>query len=171
MYNEMRGEMAAERLKRAREKAVAFSSGSRSTKTPPPPLPMPKPLISVSSRKKGPTGEAIGGVGRSNFAKATGQPDRRVTNKTIVDDTEDLPTNRAVPLRAEELLSWICSPDEMEEVLGDFEERFIWVRERRGLPAAQRWYWAQVVKYAAKIGRNLVKKGTLDKIKKGRARK
>ena len=111
------------------------------------------------------------GYEHSRLGKATGKPDRSAVSKPISDDVDNPPANHGVPLRAEELLSWVCSPDEMEEVLGDHEERFIWVRERRGLPSAQRWYWAQALKYAVKIGRNLIKKGTIDKVKKRRARK
>ena len=48
------------------------------------------------------------------------------------------------PSAAENLLSYLLPPDQLEERLGDFEEGFHKRRHRRGIDHARRWYWLQV---------------------------
>jgi hypothetical protein len=55
---------------------------------------------------------------------------------------------RSQPPAAEKLLTLLLSPDRLEEVLGDYEEKFQFLADRHGLAHARRWYWVQVVKIA-----------------------
>jgi hypothetical protein len=52
------------------------------------------------------------------------------------------------PIPAEKLLSYLLSPERLEEVLGDFEERFRFLVHRHGAAHARRWYRWQVGKIA-----------------------
>src|ERR1044071_1822316 len=47
------------------------------------------------------------------------------------------------PISAEKLLSYLLSPDRLEEVLGDFEQHFLFLVNRpgHGISNARRWYW------------------------------
>jgi hypothetical protein len=53
-----------------------------------------------------------------------------------------------VPQAAERLLSYLLSPDRLEEAIGDFEGGYKLMFERHGIAHARRWYWRQVFKVA-----------------------
>jgi hypothetical protein len=53
-----------------------------------------------------------------------------------------------VPALGEQILSYVCSSDHLEEILGHMQERFRNEAETRGIKSARRWYWWQVVRSA-----------------------
>src|SRR4051794_35972695 len=52
------------------------------------------------------------------------------------------------PARAEQLLALMLAPDRLEEVLGDFEEKYHWLTARHSVRYAQNWYRWQVAMVA-----------------------
>ena len=50
------------------------------------------------------------------------------------------------PVIARGLLRLCLPPSEVESIPGDLEEEFAGLLAARGLPAAKRWYWAQVLR-------------------------
>ncbi len=52
------------------------------------------------------------------------------------------------PRTAEKFLSFLISPDRLEEAIGDFEEGYRLMLKRHDIVHARRWYWEQVLKEA-----------------------
>jgi len=63
-----------------------------------------------------------------------------------------------VPQAAEKLLSYLLSPDRLEEAIGDFEDGYKLMLNRHGIAHARRWYWWQVFKIAVTAVFDLVSK-------------
>jgi hypothetical protein len=63
-----------------------------------------------------------------------------------------------MPQVAERLLSYLLSPDRLEEAIGDFEDGYNLIFERHGAAQARRWYWLQVLKIGLSHVFNLVSK-------------
>jgi hypothetical protein len=62
-----------------------------------------------------------------------------------------------VPAAGELLLSYVTSPESLEAMLGDLEERFRKIASRHGLPAARLWYSWEVARSVVNfIGRAAV---------------
>jgi hypothetical protein len=57
-----------------------------------------------------------------------------------------------VPWVGECILEYVCSSDRLEVVLGDLERNFRRRTAKRGLAAARRWYWWQVMRSVAAFG-------------------
>lgn len=66
----------------------------------------------------------------------------------------------APPWAGEALVSLFCKRDLREAVLGDLDEKFAEVAERRGAKVAKAWYWSQagrsVLFFAVRWGRRLL---------------
>jgi hypothetical protein len=63
-----------------------------------------------------------------------------------------------MPQVAERLLSYLLSPDRLEESIGDFEDGYNLIFERHGAAEARRWYWLQVLKIGLSAVFSLVSK-------------
>jgi hypothetical protein len=59
------------------------------------------------------------------------------------------PTPVAPPRLGEFVLFFLYSPDKVEGVLGDFNERFVAMSSRFGRPLAITWYWWQITRSAS----------------------
>lgn len=57
-----------------------------------------------------------------------------------------LPIITSPPAKAARLLSYLLSPDRLQEALGDFDEGYALMLERHDIGHACRWYWIQVIK-------------------------
>jgi hypothetical protein len=62
----------------------------------------------------------------------------------------------APPALGERILRYLCTPAELEGVLGDLEETFRKIVAKDGRGAAQRWYWWQVARSGAAFGMKLL---------------
>jgi hypothetical protein len=51
-----------------------------------------------------------------------------------------------VPALGELILSYVCSPEILEGMLGDLEEHFRKLAKKQGVAAARRWYRWQVAR-------------------------
>lgn len=51
------------------------------------------------------------------------------------------PSPLEVPVLGERILSYMCSPSQLEGMLGDLEENFRRQAEKRGVRVAKRWYY------------------------------
>jgi len=56
-----------------------------------------------------------------------------------------------VPSLGEKVLSFLVTPERLEEAIGDFEQGFRLLATRQGLPHARRWYYVQVIKLAVRL--------------------
>jgi hypothetical protein len=63
-----------------------------------------------------------------------------------------------MPQVAERLLSYLLSPDRLEEAIGDVEDGYNLIFERHGAAQARPWYWLQVLKIGLSHVFNLVSK-------------
>lgn len=59
------------------------------------------------------------------------------------------------PFLGERILRYLCTPAELEGVIGDLEETFRKIVTKDGRGAAQRWYWWQVARSCAAFGAKL----------------
>lgn len=59
------------------------------------------------------------------------------------------------PVLGERVLRYLCTPAELEGVIGDLEETFRKIVTKDGRGAAQRWYWWQVARSGAAFGTKL----------------
>jgi hypothetical protein len=74
-----------------------------------------------------------------------------------------------IPPAGETVLWYICSPDRLEVVLGDLEEKFLRRAATSGSAAARNWYWWQVARTALAFGLQIIVKlallrGILEKL-------
>ena len=78
-------------------------------------------------------------------------------------EVAQVPSPPEPPAGAQYLLTWLCSPDRLEETLGDAHEQFAVLAERGPLPLAQARYWLTVVEAAiAFVGQLITKVTGLD---------
>ena len=75
-----------------------------------------------------------------------------------------------VPSSGETILSYVCKPDCLEAMLGCLEQNFRRRATKRGLRAAQRYYWFQVARAVISFGLDALYRldllwGLLDKLK------
>lgn len=63
-----------------------------------------------------------------------------------------------VPSSAETLISYVCTPDRLEAVLGDLERNFVRRAAKHREKAARRWYWWQTARTVAAFGVEIVVK-------------
>lgn len=61
-----------------------------------------------------------------------------------------------VPSGAETVVSYVCTPDRLEAVLGDLQRNFIRRAIKHGEKAARRWYWWQTARTVAAFGVQIV---------------
>ena len=66
-----------------------------------------------------------------------------------------------VPSAAETIISYACSPDRLEAVLGDLQRNFARRVAKHGDTAARRWYWWQTARTLTAFGLQLVTKAVL----------
>lgn len=57
-----------------------------------------------------------------------------------------------VPSAAETIISYICTADRLEAILGDLQRNFLRRAVKHGETAAQRWYWWQTIRTVAAFG-------------------
>jgi hypothetical protein len=57
-----------------------------------------------------------------------------------------------IPPTAETIISYICTPDRLEAVLGDLERNFARRAAKHSEKAARRWYWWQTTRTVAAFG-------------------
>jgi hypothetical protein len=55
-----------------------------------------------------------------------------------------------VPSWGEKVLSFLATPERLEEAIGDFAQGFQLLAARQGLPHARRWYYWQVTVFAVR---------------------
>jgi len=67
----------------------------------------------------------------------------------------------AVPSAAETIISYVCTPDRLEAVLGDLERNFARRATKQGEKAARGWYWWQTARTVAAFGFQIVVKAVL----------
>jgi len=63
-----------------------------------------------------------------------------------------------VPSTAETIISYLCTPDRLEAVLGDLQRNFARRAAKHGEKAARRWYWWQTARTVAAFGVQIVMK-------------
>ena len=61
-----------------------------------------------------------------------------------------------VPSAAETIISYVCTPDRLEAVLGDLERNFARRAAKHGEHAARRWYWWQTARTVVVFGFQIV---------------
>ncbi|MET1111792.1 MAG: permease prefix domain 2-containing transporter [Allosphingosinicella sp.] len=70
------------------------------------------------------------------------------------------PTRPTPPRAGEMLVGLLCKRDIREAVLGDLDEKFAELAERRGAGVAKAWYWSQAARsvlfFAVRWGRRLL---------------
>lgn len=75
-------------------------------------------------------------------------------------DTADRPAPPTPPPFGETLVGLFCKRDIREAVLGDLDEKFAELTERRGVNFAKAWYWSQAARsalfFAVRWGRRLL---------------
>jgi hypothetical protein len=64
-----------------------------------------------------------------------------------------------VPEFGASILAFVCSPDRLEAVLGDLEENFHRIALKRGVSAARRWYYYQIVRSVLAFSFGLLRTG------------
>jgi hypothetical protein len=78
-----------------------------------------------------------------------------LTQESIV--SKDLsPSELSIPTAAETIISYVCTPDRLEAVLGDLERNFARRAAKHGEEEARRWYWWQTVRTVAAFGVQIV---------------
>jgi hypothetical protein len=90
--------------------------------------------------------EARGRSGRKQIAEELESMLADPFLKAILASQDRLEKQLSVPPAGETILWFICSPDRLEVVLGDLERNFHRRAAARGVSAARRWYWWQVVR-------------------------
>ena len=71
---------------------------------------------------------------------------------------QSLTVTSKVPSAAETMISYVCTPDRLEAVLGDLERNFARRAARHGDKAARRWYWWQTFRTVTVFGVQMVVK-------------
>lgn len=65
-------------------------------------------------------------------------------------------SKKSPPVLREKILRWILPSDEVEALLGDFEEIYEEIWKKKGRSAARRWYWIQILRLLPSSFTNMI---------------